>query len=138
MVRQCYSFPAKEATGCYTFSLGAPGGGYDAAKSHCQRHSWRRPGGRAGGIGARLNPRARQPSQQSLTPAQLLSTLESIFTTLETGEITDPTVRNEGLCLLEGFYAPFSHSVLRALYPAHSDYVSRYTAARGTDRMRPG
>ena len=70
-----------------------------------------------------------QPSQQSLSPAQLLSTLENIFTTLQTGVITDTTLRNEGLCLLEGYYTPFSNSTLRSLYPTHSDYVAKYTAA---------
>jgi len=70
-----------------------------------------------------------QPGQQSLNPAQLLTTLENIFTTLQTGVITDTTLRNEGLCLLEGYYAPFSTPVLQALYPTHADYVAKYTAA---------
>jgi hypothetical protein len=74
-----------------------------------------------------------QPSQQSLSPAQLLSTLESIFTALETGEITNTTLRDEGLCLLEGYYTPFSTSRLQALYPTHSDYVARFTAAAASD-----
>jgi hypothetical protein len=74
-----------------------------------------------------------QPTQQSLNPVQLLSTLENIFTTLSTGVITDPGLRNEGLCLLEGYYSPFSHATLRALYPTHSDYVSAYTAAAASD-----
>ncbi|MBV9857003.1 MAG: hypothetical protein JOY82_21210 [Streptosporangiaceae bacterium] len=70
-----------------------------------------------------------QPSQQGLTGSQLLSLLESIFTTLETGEITNTTLRDAGLCLLEGFYTPFSNSALQALYPTHSAYVSAFTAA---------
>jgi hypothetical protein len=70
-----------------------------------------------------------QPSQQSLNPFQLLSTLESIFTALQTGAITNPTLRDEGLCLLEGFYTPFSNAALKALYPTHSAYVSAFTAA---------
>jgi hypothetical protein len=70
-----------------------------------------------------------QPSQQSLSPSQLLTTLQSIFSTLETGAITDTTLRNEGLCLLEGFYTPFSNSRLQALYPTHSAYVSAFAAA---------
>lgn len=73
------------------------------------------------------------PSQQSLNPAQLLSALESIFTTLETGAITNTTVRDEGLCLLEGFYTPFSTSALQGLYPTHSDYVSTFTSAAASD-----
>jgi hypothetical protein len=73
------------------------------------------------------------PSEQSLTGPQLLSLLESIFTALETGEITNPTLRSEGLCLLEGYYTPFSTSTLKALYPTHADYVSKFTAAAASD-----
>ena len=62
-------------------------------------------------------------------PSQLTSTLESIFTTLQTGVITDPNLRNEGLCLLEGYYTPFSSSRLQALYGTHGNYVSKYTSA---------
>ena len=69
------------------------------------------------------------PTQQSLNPAQLLSTLESIFTALETGAITNTTLRNEGLCLLEGFYKPLGNAALQALYPTHSAYVSAFTLA---------
>ena len=74
-----------------------------------------------------------QPSQESLSPSQLLSTLESIFTALETGEITNTTLRDEGLCLLEGFYTPLSSTTLRALYPTHGDYVSAFTSAAAGD-----
>ncbi len=73
------------------------------------------------------------PSQESLSPSQLLSTLESIFTTLETGAITNTTVRNEGLCLLEGYYKPFSNATLQSLYPTHADYVSAFTSAAHAD-----
>ncbi len=69
------------------------------------------------------------PSQETLSPAQLLSLLESIFTTLQTGEITNTTLRAEGLCLLEGYYTPFSTSTLKSLYPTHAAYVSKFTAA---------
>jgi len=74
-----------------------------------------------------------QPSEESLSPASLLTTLEAIFTALETGEITNTTLRDEGLCLLEGYYKPFSTSQLKALYPTHADYVSKYTAAAKTE-----
>jgi Alpha/beta hydrolase domain len=70
-----------------------------------------------------------QPTQQSLSPGQLLTTLVSIFTTLETGAITDTNLRNEGLCLLEGFYSPLSNATLTALYPTHNAYVSAFTSA---------
>jgi len=70
-----------------------------------------------------------QPSQEGLSPAQLFTTLQNIFSTLMTGVITDPTLRDEGLCLLEGFYTPFSQATLQSLYPTHSAYVSAFTTA---------
>ncbi len=73
------------------------------------------------------------PSEESLSPSELLSELESIFTTLQTGEITNTTVRDEGLCLLEGYYTAFSTATLQALYPTHADYVSKFTAAAASD-----
>jgi hypothetical protein len=73
------------------------------------------------------------PSEESLTGPELLSELESIFTTLETGEITNTTVRAEGLCLLEGYYTPFSTATLQALYPTHADYVAKFTHAAQSD-----
>ncbi len=74
-----------------------------------------------------------KPTEESLSPAELLSTLESIFTTLETGAITNTTLRDEGLCLLEGYYKPFSTATLEKLYPTHADYVAKYKAAAATD-----
>jgi hypothetical protein len=74
-----------------------------------------------------------QPSQESLSPSQLMTTLENIFTTLMTGVITDPTLRAEGLCLLEGFYTPFGQATLQSLYPTHAAYVSQFTAAAQAD-----
>jgi hypothetical protein len=73
------------------------------------------------------------PSQASLSPGQLLSTLVSIFTALQTGAITNTTLRNEGLCLLEGYYTPLGSTTLKALYPTHSDYVSAFTSAAARD-----
>jgi len=74
-----------------------------------------------------------QPGQEGLSPSQLLTTLENIFSTLMTGVITDPTLRDEGLCLLEGYYTPFSQATLQSLYPTHAAYVSQYTAAAQAD-----
>jgi hypothetical protein len=73
------------------------------------------------------------PSEESLSPSELLSTLESIFTALETGEITNTTLRDEGLCLLEGFYKPLSNATLQQLYPTHADYVAAFTSAAASD-----
>jgi len=47
--------------------------------------------------------------------------------------ITDPTLRNEGLCLLEGYYTPFGGGTLQSLYPTHAAYVSRFTDAANAD-----
>jgi Alpha/beta hydrolase domain len=69
------------------------------------------------------------PSQESLTPNQLFTTLQSIFTTLSTGVITDPALRTEGLCLLEGYYTTFGQATLQSLYPTHAAYVAAFTAA---------
>ncbi len=74
-----------------------------------------------------------KPSEESLSPSGLLSTLEAIFTALETGAITNTTLRDEGLCLLEGYYKPFSTATLEKLYPTHADYVAKYKAAAATD-----
>jgi hypothetical protein len=73
------------------------------------------------------------PNEESLTGPELLSELESIFATLQTGEITNTTVRDEGLCLLEGYYTTFSTATLKALYSTHADYVSKFTAAAASD-----
>jgi hypothetical protein len=70
-----------------------------------------------------------QPSQQSLSLSQITSTLESIFSALSTGVITDQNLRSTGLCLLEGYYTPFGSPILQLLYPTHGNYVSRFTAA---------
>lgn len=75
-----------------------------------------------------------QPSQEGLSPSQLFSTLQNIFSTLMTGVITDPALREEGLCLLEGYYTPFSQARLRSLYPTHDAYVSAFTAAAASDK----
>ena len=74
-----------------------------------------------------------QVSQESLSPSQLMSLLENIFSTLMTGVITDPALREAGLCLLEGFYTPFSTGTLQSLYPTHAAYVSQFTAAAQAD-----
>jgi hypothetical protein len=75
-----------------------------------------------------------QPSQQSLSPSQLFTTLQNIFTTLSTGVITDPALRDEGLCLLEGYYTPFGQATLQSLYPTHSAYVAAFKAAAAADK----
>jgi hypothetical protein len=75
-----------------------------------------------------------QPSQEGLSPGQLFTTLQNIFSTLMTGVITDPALRTEGLCLLEGYYTPFGQATLQSLYPTHAAYVAAFTAAAQTDK----
>ena len=74
-----------------------------------------------------------QQSQEGLSLSQIMTTLENIFTTLETGVISNTTLRDEGLCLLEGYYTPFSQATLQSLYPTHAGYVAQYTAAAQAD-----
>jgi Alpha/beta hydrolase domain len=42
---------------------------------------------------------------------------------------TTMAIRGLGLCIMEGFDTPFSTAILKKLYPTHSDYVTKYTAA---------
>jgi hypothetical protein len=55
------------------------------------------------------------------------------WTRLQTGVITDPALRDEGLCLLEGYYTPFGGGTLQSLYPTHAAYVSQFTVAANAD-----
>ena len=50
--------------------------------------------------------------------------------------ITDPALRDEGLCLLEGYYTPFGQATLQSLYPTHSAYVSDFKAAAADEAAR--
>jgi hypothetical protein len=68
-----------------------------------------------------------------LNPISLVSELESSLTTLETGGITNATVRALGLCLLSGYFTDLGNSTLQSLYPTPSDYVSKYTAAANAE-----
>jgi hypothetical protein len=72
-----------------------------------------------------------QSSSTSLSSVE--SELLSLFTSLESGAITDVNARDAGLCLLEGYYTPLSTSQLQALYPTHADYVQQFTAAAQAD-----
>ena len=55
--------------------------------------------------------------------------LKELFeASLESSEIP-ASLRPAGLCLLSGFATPFSKSTLQRLYPTHSSYVSKFTAA---------
>lgn len=65
-----------------------------------------------------------------LSATTFLSLLEGL--TNESAELP-PSFRNEGLCLLSGFFTPFSESRLRALYPTHASYVSKYKTSAASD-----
>jgi hypothetical protein len=71
-------------------------------------------------------------SQASQGPGTLLSTLEGFLALLQTGQVAT-TQLDEGLCLLEGYYTPFSTATLKSLYPTHADYVAKYKAAAASD-----
>ena len=49
-------------------------------------------------------------NEESLSPSALLSELEAAFESLETGGITNEAVRDEGLCLLSGYFTNLSQS----------------------------
>jgi hypothetical protein len=68
-------------------------------------------------------------SATDLSPTALLNTLISTLTTLSTGSISDTNVRTSGLCLLSGYFTPLSPATLHQLYPSHSAYVAKYSAA---------
>ena len=70
------------------------------------------------------------PDSLNISPSRLQDMVTQTLTTLfETGEITDDELRASGLCLLSGFFTPFSQSKLQQLYPTHASYVSKYTTA---------
>jgi hypothetical protein len=64
------------------------------------------------------------------TNLNVLGALNEIFQNITSESSEIPTsLRSAGLCLLSGFAQPFSHSTLQRLYPTHSSYVSKFTAA---------
>jgi hypothetical protein len=72
-------------------------------------------------------------SEQSLNPLSILSELEGVFTTLETGGITNEALRNSGLCLLSGYFTDLSKSRLTSLYPTVASYASKFTTAANAE-----
>jgi hypothetical protein len=71
---------------------------------------------------------------RSLRPDQLFQLLQDTFTALQSGEITNQTLRAQGLCLLSGYYLNLPKSTLTRLYSSHADYVAKYTAAANAAR----
>jgi len=68
-------------------------------------------------------------SEESLNPLSILSELENVFTTLETGGISNEALRDSGLCLLSGYFTDFSQFQLKSLYPTTASYASKLEAA---------
>ena len=72
-------------------------------------------------------------TEESLNPLSILSELENVFTTLETGGITNETLRDQGLCLLSGYFTNLSNSKLTSLYPTAASYASKFTTAANAE-----
>lgn len=73
------------------------------------------------------------PNEESLNPLSILAELEDAFTTLETGGISNETLRDEGLCLLSGYFTDFSSSKLKSLYPTSASYGSKFASAANAE-----
>jgi Alpha/beta hydrolase domain len=74
-----------------------------------------------------------QTSASDLSPAALLSEVESALTALSTGSINNPSVRAAGLCLLSGYFTNLSHATLLTLYPTLAVYASKYASAANAE-----
>jgi Alpha/beta hydrolase domain len=68
-------------------------------------------------------------NEDSLNPLQLITELEGAFESLETGGISNEALRDEGLCLLSGYFTNLSQSTLKSLYPTTASYASKFTTA---------
>jgi hypothetical protein len=65
----------------------------------------------------------------TLNVTSIVSELEDILNTLTNGVMTNPAVRADGLCMLNGYFTNLSTSQLTALYPTTASYIAKYTAA---------
>jgi Alpha/beta hydrolase domain len=74
-----------------------------------------------------------KPNEESLSQTAIQAELEDAFTTLETGGISNETLRDEGLCLLSGYFTNFSSSQLKSLYPTTASYGSKFTSAANAE-----
>jgi hypothetical protein len=72
-------------------------------------------------------------SEESLSPPSIQGELEDVFTTLETGGISNEALRDAGLCLLSGYFTDLSRSSLMALYPTTASYAAKFTAAANAE-----
>jgi hypothetical protein len=69
----------------------------------------------------------------TLNPISIMNELEGIFTALDSGVITNTTLRSDGLCMLNGYFTNLSTSTLTQLYPTLASYVAKYTAATNAE-----
>jgi hypothetical protein len=72
-------------------------------------------------------------TEESLNPLSLITELEGAFESLETGGITNEALRDEGLCLLSGYFTNLSQSTLKSLYPTTASYASKFTTAANAE-----
>jgi hypothetical protein len=72
-------------------------------------------------------------SEEDLSPTSITAELEDVFTTLETGGISNEALRDSGLCLLSGYFTDFPSSTLKSLYPTSASYASKFTAAANAE-----
>ena len=72
-------------------------------------------------------------SEEDLSPLSILAELENVFTTLETGGITNEAFRDSGLCLLSGYFTNLSTSKLTSLYPTTASYASKVATAANAE-----
>jgi len=70
--------------------------------------------------------------ESATNPSALISELESALSFLTTGGISNTTLRSEGLCLLSGYFTPFSTSKLVGLYGTNATYNADYVKGVST------
>ncbi len=72
-------------------------------------------------------------TSSSLSVWVLREELEAAFTAFETGGITNEALRDEGLCLLSGYFTDLSKATLLKMYPTNAIYASKIEAAANAD-----
>jgi hypothetical protein len=72
-------------------------------------------------------------NEESLSPPSLTNELEAAFESLETGGINNEALRDEGLCLLSGYFTNLSQSTLKSLYPTTASYASKIASAANAE-----
>ena len=73
------------------------------------------------------------PNEQSLSPPAITAELEDVFTTLETGGITNEALRDSGLCLLSGYFTDLSQLPAEIAVPTTASYASKFASAANAE-----